>query len=50
VLKNYVTAEAADLLVMSTHGRSGLSRSLLGSVSTDLINERLCDVLVLRTE
>lgn len=50
VLKSTVTSEAADLLVMGTHGRSGLSRTLLGSVTTDLINERLCDVLVLRPE
>lgn len=40
----------ADLLVLGTRGRTGLRRTLLGSVTTDLINQRLCDVLVIRPE
>jgi nucleotide-binding universal stress UspA family protein len=45
-----IDRRAADLLVLGTHGRTGLSRTLLGSVTTDLINQRLCDVLVIRPQ
>lgn len=47
-LKIQTDRRSADLLVMATRGRTGLRRTLLGSVTTDLINERLCDVLVIR--
>jgi nucleotide-binding universal stress UspA family protein len=50
VLKMKVEKYASDLLVLATHGRTGLRRSLLGSVTTDLINERLCDILVIRPQ
>lgn len=36
----------ADLLVMGTHGRSGLERLLLGSVTTDVLREAGGSVLV----
>ena len=49
-LKTQINRLGADLLVMGTRGRTGLTRSLLGSVTTDLINDRLCDVLVIRPE
>lgn len=45
-----INRREADLLVLGTRGRTGLRRTLLGSVTTDLINERLCDVLVIRPE
>ena len=47
-LKVQTERRSADLLVLGTRGRTGLKRTLLGSVTTDLINERLCDVLVIR--
>ena len=47
-LKTQIQASGADLLVLGTRGRTGLTRTLLGSVTTDLINARLCDVLVIR--
>jgi nucleotide-binding universal stress UspA family protein len=42
------TLESAsfDLLVMGTHGRSGLQRLLLGSVATDLLRRSPCSVLI----
>jgi len=49
-LKTQIDRRGADLLVMGTRGRTGLTRTFLGSVTTDLINERLCDVLVIRPE
>ena len=36
----------ADLLVLGTHGRSGLERLLLGSVTSDVLREASCSVLV----
>lgn len=38
----------ADLLVVSTHGRTGLSHLLLGSVTEKLIRSAPCPVLVIR--
>lgn len=39
------TAVHADLLVLGTHGRSGVSRLLLGSVSEKVVRTALCPVL-----
>ena len=38
----------ADLIVLGTHGRTGLSRSMLGSVADWIIRAAECDVLVAR--
>ena len=40
----------ADLLVMGTHGRSGLSQMLLGSVAEAIIRRSPCSVLTVRPE
>lgn len=36
----------ADLMVLGTHGRSGLERLLLGSVTSDVLREARCTLLV----
>ncbi len=38
----------ADLIVLGTHGHTGLSRFLLGSVAASTIRHATCDVLVVR--
>ena len=43
---DYAEKEQADLIVMSTHGRSGLSRMLIGSVTDKLLRGATCPVLV----
>lgn len=43
------TAEAADLIVMSTHGYSGVTRWLLGSVTEKVLRTAPCPVLAVRT-
>jgi len=42
------TDERADLVVMGTHGRSGMSRILLGSVADRVIRLAPCPVLTVR--
>jgi universal stress protein A len=39
---------AADLIVMATHGRTGLSHLLLGSVTEKVVRSSACPVLTLR--
>lgn len=38
-----------DLLVLGTHGRTGLSHLLLGSVAAKVVREAPCPVLTVRT-
>jgi nucleotide-binding universal stress UspA family protein len=40
----------ADLIVMGTHGRTGLRRLLAGSVATTVVRGAHCPVLALRTQ
>ena len=40
--------ESCDLIIMSTHGRSGLKRLLLGSVTDQVLHQANCPVLVVR--
>jgi nucleotide-binding universal stress UspA family protein len=41
-------AEDADLLVVGSHGRTGLHRFVLGSVATACVNHAACPVVVVR--
>src|SRR5258708_4788097 len=41
----YATDAAIDLIVMGTHGRSGLERLLVGSVTERVMREAPCSVL-----
>lgn len=45
---DYAAEEAIDLIVVSTHGRTGLSHILLGSVAERIVREAPCPVLTIR--
>lgn len=45
-----IEAEDADLVVMNTHGRSGVSRWLMGSVAEQVIRGANVPVLLLRSD
>jgi len=41
--------ENAELIVMPTHGRTGLTRLLMGSVAEEVVRKAECPVLVVKT-
>lgn len=41
-------AENADLIIVGSHGRSGVSRFLIGSVSDFVVRHAHCPVMVIR--
>jgi nucleotide-binding universal stress UspA family protein len=40
----------ADMIIMGTHGRSGLAHMLLGSVTEEVARAASCPVLTIRPE
>jgi nucleotide-binding universal stress UspA family protein len=42
--------EGAELIVMSTHGRTGIKHALIGSVAEKVVRKAHCPVLVVRPE
>jgi nucleotide-binding universal stress UspA family protein len=49
-LQGYVATHAIDLVIMTTHGRAGLRRIVLGSVAKDLIRKIDVPILFLRPQ
>ena len=45
---NYAGKHQADLIVIATHGRGGLTRALLGSTTDKVVHKAPCPVLVVR--
>ena len=43
---NYARESGSDLIVMGTHGRTGLERLLMGSVAEKVMRDAPCSVLV----
>jgi nucleotide-binding universal stress UspA family protein len=43
------TEDNCDLIVMSTHGRTGLGRLLTGSVAEEVLRKAPCPVLTIRS-
>ena len=46
----YASEQDIDLIVIGTHGRTGLVHMLLGSVAEKVVRKAGCPVLVVRTE
>lgn len=44
----YVKAQDIDLVVMGSHGRTGISHLFLGSVAEEVVRRAPCPVLVIR--
>jgi nucleotide-binding universal stress UspA family protein len=44
-IPDWAKTNGVDLIVMSTHGRSGISRALLGSVTERVLRQAPCPVL-----
>ncbi|MGE5443231.1 MAG: universal stress protein [Ignavibacteriales bacterium] len=44
----YASSKNTDLIVMNTHGRKGIKRFILGSITEKVIQESPCPVLALR--
>jgi nucleotide-binding universal stress UspA family protein len=47
-LQRYIEAASIDLVVMSTHGRSGIKRAVLGSVAEQCVRKTQVPILLLR--
>lgn len=47
---HYAEKEGADMIVLSTHGRTGLSHLLIGSVAEKVVRHAPCPVLTLRSK
>jgi nucleotide-binding universal stress UspA family protein len=45
---DYATERAMDLIVMGTHGRSGMAHLLMGSVAEKVVRSAPCPVLTVR--
>jgi nucleotide-binding universal stress UspA family protein len=46
----YARAHAIDLIVLATHGRSGLTHVIIGSVAESVVRTAPCPVLTVRPE
>ncbi len=46
----YARQQSVDLIVMGTHGRTGLTHALIGSVAERVVRKANCPVLVVRPE
>lgn len=50
LVQRYALDNAVDLVVLGTHGRSGLLQVLIGSMATGILATLPCDALVVRSE
>jgi len=48
VIVRFLEANPMDLVVMSTHGRTGLMHALMGSVAEHVVRNGLCPVMTVR--
>ena len=48
MILDFVAENSIDLIVMGTHGRSGMTRVLMGSVAEGVVRKATCPVMVVR--
>jgi nucleotide-binding universal stress UspA family protein len=48
VIEDLARAEAADLIVVGSHGRTGVAKFLLGSVASHVVSHAPCSVMVVK--
>lgn len=48
VIRREVRREKPDLLVIGTHGRTGVAHAFLGSVADDMLKEPPCDIVAVK--
>lgn len=48
-ISHYAKQHGIDLIVMASHGRSGIKKLILGSVSEGVLHETPCPVLIVPT-
>jgi universal stress protein A len=49
-ISNYARKHDVDLIVISTHGRTGLAHVIMGSVAETIVRTGPCPVLTVRPE
>jgi universal stress protein A len=49
-LIDYAKEQSIDLIVMATHGRSGIEHALLGGTTEKIVRNSPCSVLVIRAK
>ena len=49
-ISQYAEKHNIDLIVIHTHGRAGITRFLLGSVTERVVSSAQCSVLAMRPE
>lgn len=47
---DYAAKEGVDMIVMATHGRTGIKKMLIGSVAERVVRHAECPVLTLRSK
>jgi universal stress protein A len=47
---NYANSHEVSLIIMGTHGRTGLSRLLMGSVAEEVVRKAKCPVLAIKAD
>ncbi|MDX9746479.1 MAG: universal stress protein [Syntrophales bacterium] len=50
VIVNYATEKGADLIVIGTHGYTGMKKLMFGSVALRVLHDAHCPVLLIRPE
>ena len=45
---NFLNSNSMDLIVMGSHGRSGIKKALLGSVASGVVEHANCPVLIIK--